>query len=192
MGFGLRRHASTATIEWTSAPDSEARELRARVHGMLERIDRDYARFQFNTVIAGCMELVNALERYALDPHEVAEGDAGLRGAAFHEAVVVVLKVLAPIVPHIAHALWEELGQREPLIDAPWPQVDGDALRRETVSLVVQVNGKLRGQIEVACDADRDVIRAAALADDGVRRHVGDSPIRKVILVPGRLINIVV
>jgi leucyl-tRNA synthetase len=88
--------------------------------------------------------------------------------------------------------LWRGFGDADSLIDAPWPQVDGEALVRDTVQLVVQVNGKLRGHIEVAVDATEDTIREAALANDKVRRHVGDKTIRKVIVVPGKLVNMVV
>ena len=102
------------------------------------------------------------------------------------------MRVLAPITPHIAHALWAALGHETPVIAAPWPQADPEALTADEVTLVVQVNGKLRGRISVAADADRDAISALALADENVQRFVADKEIRKTVVVPGRLVNIVV
>ena len=100
--------------------------------------------------------------------------------------------LLAPIVPHLCHELWGQLGHTDALIHAPWPSVDEAALEQDTVELVVQVNGKLRGRVEVAASAERDAIEAAALADANVQRFIADKAVRKVIVVPGRLVNIVV
>ncbi len=175
-----------------SNADADVRELRTKTHSTLQRINRDYERFQFNTVIAACMELVNAL--YDFDSGDAPQNAAhDLRGAALAETVSMILKALGPVVPHIGHVLWRELGNDGPLIDVPWPTVDSQALVRDTIKLVVQVNGKLRGHVEVAADADQDAVLAEALQDEGILRHVGDADaIRKVIFVPGRLINIVV
>jgi leucyl-tRNA synthetase len=96
------------------------------------------------------------------------------------------------MVPHVTHALWRELGHRTALIDEPWLKVDGDALQASSVQMVIQVNGKLRAHISVAVDADEGVVRAAALADPNVRKFIGSAAVRKVIIVPGKLVNVVV
>jgi leucyl-tRNA synthetase len=108
------------------------------------------------------------------------------------EVLGILIRVLAPITPHLSHVLWQELKMPGELLDAPWPKVDESALVSAIQVLVVQVNGKLRSQVEVAPDADEAVIREAALADDKVARHVGDKPVRKIIVVPGKLVNIVI
>ncbi len=178
--------AARADVNLAEITDPALRDLRAQTHKMLARAQNDYQRYQYNTVVAACMELTNAVDRFAWredDPHAAA---------VLREALMMLLKVLAPIVPHIAHELWRGFGHADPLMDAPWPHVDDEALLRDTVQLVVQVNGKLRGHIEVAVDASEDTIREAALANDKVRRHVGAKPIRKAIVVPGKLVNMVV
>jgi leucyl-tRNA synthetase len=106
-----------------------------------------------------------------------------------------LLRVLYPIVPHITHALWQGLGYRArygQLLDAPWPKVDAQALEQDTLEIVVQVNGKLRARVNIAVSADESAAREAALADEHVMKFVGDKPLRKVIFVPGKLVNLVV
>lgn len=163
------------------------RELRAQLHTALTKINADYERTQYNTVIAACMELTNSVERFDWDEHGGPEGIAVLR-----EILVILVKVLAPVAPHITHVLWQEIGADGELLDAPWPQVEVQAMVREVLDLVVQVNGKLRGQIQVPVDANEDKIKETALAHPKIARHVGDKPVRKMIVVPQRLVNIVV
>jgi len=130
------------------------------------------------------MEMVNALGRF---------DDASAQGRAVaREALEMLVRVLSPMVPHVTHALWHALGHAEAVIDAPWPQVDGGALQADTVQLVVQVNGKLRGRIEVAVDAGQDAVTAAALADPQVQKFLGGQAVKKKIVVPGKLVNLVV
>lgn len=100
--------------------------------------------------------------------------------------------MLSPIVPHITHCLWQGLGHEGELLRAPWPQADPQALQADEITLAVQVSGKLRGTIRVPAEADQDAIRAAALAEPNVQRFVADKPLRKLIVVPGKLVNIVV
>jgi leucyl-tRNA synthetase len=138
----------------------------------------------FNTAIAAVMELLNALAKF---PHDSPQD----RSVA-QEALEIAVQALSPIIPHVTHALWRHLGHRAALIDEPWPQVDAEALQSSTLQLVVQVNGKLRAHISVAVDADEAAVRAAALADANVRKFTGSSAVRKVIIVPGKLVNIVV
>ena len=165
--------------------DDDAKALRRLCHQILEKMLRDYDRIHYNTVVAGAMELLNALDRF--DP--ARNRDCAL---AMRECFVILNKVLAPITPHIAHALWHCLGEAGDVIDAPWPALDTDALISDTIKLVIQVNGKLRSEIEVPSEASREAIESAALADDRVRKFTGDGQVRKVIVVPGKLVNIVV
>jgi len=169
---------------WASVRSASARALRNTLHSLLKKVEHDFQKHQFNTVIAASMELLNALEK-------VETGRDAELDAAFCEANVVLVKVLAPIAPHIAHVLWHLMGGEADIVDAPWPQLDEAALVTDTLKLVVQLNGKKRDEIEVARDASKADIEAAALATDGAQRHLQGKPARKIIVVPGRLVNIV-
>ena len=164
--------------------DTAAIDLRRTVHTLLARAGNDYERMQYNTVVASMMELLNALDRF--DP--AANEDCGL---AFREGLVILNKVLAPVTPHIAHRLWRDLGEDGDVIDAPWPAVDEAALVSDRIRLAVQVNGKLRAQIEIPADSDQAAIEAAAQAAPGVRKHTDGKTVHKIIVVPGRLVNVV-
>jgi leucyl-tRNA synthetase len=161
------------------------RELRRAAHQALAKSTDDIGRRRnFNTAIAAVMELLNAVQRFA-DPTPQGRG-------VRHEALKLATLMLAPITPHVCHALWQALGFTSALIDERWPVPDAQALAQETHAIVVQVNGKLRGHISVPVSADEAAVRAAALADDNVKRFVADRPVRRVIIVPGKLINVVV
>ncbi|MGM0534680.1 MAG: leucine--tRNA ligase [Pseudomonadota bacterium] len=161
------------------------RELRRKTHETINKAGDDIGRrTTFNTAIAAVMELTNALSRF---------DDTSPQGLAVaREAVDACVLLLAPITPHACHALWQELGHEEAAIDARWPEVDDAALERDSIELVVQVNGKLRARIEVEATADKASIEAQALDAENVQRHVEGKTIRKVIVVPGKLVNIVV
>ncbi|MFP4137570.1 MAG: leucine--tRNA ligase [Halomonas sp.] len=167
------------------ALDDAQRELRRKTHETIRKAGDDIGRrTTFNTAIAAVMELTNALGRF---------DDTSPRGLAVaREAVEACVLLLAPIIPHACHALWAALGHRAPVIDARWPAVDEAALARDTIELVVQVNGKLRARIEVEADADKSAIESQALAAENVQRHTEGKTVRKVIVVPGKLVNIVV
>ena len=173
-----------ATLDMTTLTPSQ-RDLRRKIHQTIAKVDDDLGRrYTFNTAIAAVMELTNALTR---------ADDASPAGRALMaEGLEVAVLLLAPIVPHITDAIWCELGHAQPLMDTPWPEADPAALARDTVELVVQVNGKLRGRLLVAVDAAEDEVRAAALSHADVRRFTEGREIRKVIIVPGRLVNVVV
>jgi leucyl-tRNA synthetase len=161
------------------------KELRRKTHQTIAKISDDIGRrHSFNTAVAASMELLNAINKLA------DESDAGR--AVARESLEAVVVMLSPIVPHICHALWQELGHESALIDQRWPAIDESALELELVEIVVQVNGKLRGRVSVAVDAAKDVVEAAALADENVQRFIADKDIRKIIVVPERLVNIVV
>ncbi|MGB5258341.1 MAG: leucine--tRNA ligase [Woeseiaceae bacterium] len=165
--------------------DAQQQELRRKTHQTIAKISDDIGRRNsFNTAVAAAMELLNAINK-ADD-----ESDAGR--AVVHEALESVVLMLSPIVPHICHALWHELGQRTPLIDQPWPAVDDAALEADRIEMVVQVNGKLRARVSVPADADKEAIEQLAIADENVQRFIAGNEIRKLIVVPGRLVNIVV
>lgn len=176
--------AAGATPAANYAADVKA--LRFEVHSTLKQIDSDYDRLQYNTVVSGAMKLLNTIESFKSE----AEGSA----AAVREAFGILLRGLYPVCPHITHALWNELGYAKDLggiIDAPWPQVDAAALVQDEIELMVQVNGKLRGSIKVAKDADKATIEAAAVANESAARFIEGTP-KKIIVVPGKLVNIVV
>lgn len=163
----------------------EAKHLRREIHAALKQAEYDFERMQYNTVVSACMKMFNTIDAFDVK----AEGDA----AAMREAVSILLRVLYPVAPHITTALFTELGfadEMGDLIDAPWPKVDAAALEADELNLVVQVNGKLRGQITVAADADDKTIEEAALANPDVQRFI-DAPVRKVIIVKRKLVNIV-
>jgi leucyl-tRNA synthetase len=163
----------------------EQKTLRRKIHETIAKVSDDIGRrYTFNTAIAAVMELLNALNRSK-------DGSAAGR-AVVHEGLEAVVLLLSPIVPHICHELWHTLGHEEAIVNVPWPKADASALVREMVEIVVQVNGKLRGRISVAAGSDTDTISAAALADENVKRFVADKPIRKTVVVPGRLVNVVV
>lgn len=178
-------HVQRGPITADAALSAEAKALRKQLHETLQKVDADVTRRQvFNTAVAACMELLNAVSR-------VDQTDAGMH-AVTREVLEALVRVLSPITPHITHALWSALGHDEPVIDAAWPQADPDALVVDEVTLVVQVNGKLRGRITVPADASREDIIARATADEAVARHIGDQALRKQIVVPGKLVNLVV
>ncbi len=161
------------------------KELRLKTHETIAKISDDIGRrHSFNTAVAASMELLNAINKFD------DESDAGR--AVSRESLEAVVVMLSPMVPHICHALWLELGHESALIDQAWPTVDEGALQRDLVEIVVQVNGKLRGRLSVAVDASKESIEADALADENVQRFIDGKEIRKVIVVPGRLVSIVV
>ena len=161
------------------------KDLRRKTHTTLAKADDDYGRrLQFNTVVSAVMELANEVAR--VDSDLVADR------AAVQEALVSATLIISPIAPHIAHRLWSELGQQGDLVNQPWPQIDQDALTQQRLSLVVQVNGKVRGQIDVAADASQGDILDKAKHEENVARHLDGKTVRKEIYVPNKLVNIVV
>jgi leucyl-tRNA synthetase len=178
--------AVLADPNWVSTiEDKQALALRKQIHTMLEKVNRDYDKFHYNTVIAGCMELLNSMDRF--EPMENPDCAAVLR-----EGLVAMTRVMSPITPHIAHQIWHDLDEDGDVIDATWPMVDSAALVSDLLKLVVQVNGKLRSEIEVATSSSKEEIENFALADERVRKFTDGKAVRKIIVVPGRLVNIVV
>ncbi len=159
--------------------------LRLKTHETIKKVGDDIERRQtFNTAIAAVMELCNAISKFV---------DASDQGRAVsHEALSAAVKLLSPITPHITHELWNKLGYAENLLDSPWPEFDESAMVRSSIQMVVQVNGKVRAKIQVPADADESIVLHTALADESVQKHMADKTIRKQIVVPNKLVNIVV
>ncbi|MCD6666068.1 MAG: leucine--tRNA ligase, partial [Hydrogenophaga sp.] len=165
-----------------------AKALRLEIHTVLKQVDYDYQRMQYNTVVSGAMKMLNALEDFK------ADGSSG-DNAALAEGFGILLRCLYPATPHITHALWSELGYAATagdLLDAPWPRADEAALQRDEIELVLQVNGKLRGSVTVPAGADKAAIEAAALASEAFQKAASGAAPKKVVVVPGRLVNVVV
>jgi len=167
-------------------PDAQA--LRREIHTVLKQVQYDYQRMQYNTVVSGAMKMINALEDFK------AHGDAGAP-VALIEGFGILLRVLYPATPHIAHGLWSQLGYASvlgDLLDAPWPQVDPAALVQDEIELMLQVNGKLRGSIRVPAAADKAEIERLAVASEAFEKFAAGATPKKVVVVPGRLVNLVV
>ena len=166
----------------------EAKVLRREIHHVLKQVDYDYQRMQYNTVVSGAMKMINALEDF-----KALDSDGAL--AAMVEGFSILLRSLYPATPHIAHALWSELGYAGAagdLLDAAWPVVDPAALVQDEIELMLQVNGKLRGSVMVPSGASKDEIEALTLASDTFVQFAAGAPIKRVIVVPGRLVNVVI
>jgi leucyl-tRNA synthetase len=180
------KHVNAGThngLDTASLSDAQ-KEIRRAIHAVIKHASNDVGQHQkFNTAIAQVMTLMNILEKAPI----ATEQDRAL----LHEGLETVVLLLAPITPHICHELWQQLGHSDLVIDATWPQADDSALVQDTLSIVIQVNGKLRGHIDVPATASREEIEAAARANDNVLRYVDGLTIRKVIVVPNKLVNIV-
>jgi leucyl-tRNA synthetase len=163
----------------------ELKDLRFKLHRTIEKVGDDYGRrLQFNTAIAAVRELLNL--------HGELKDHTPVARAVSQEVLESVIVMLSPIVPHITTVLWAELRPGTMLIDQPWPSVDPAALVQDTIQLVVQVNGKLRGHLDVPASASKEQIEAMALADPVVQKFLEGKPPKKIVVVPGRLVNIVV
>ena len=154
---------------------------RREIHSVLKQANYDIARQQFNTVASAGMKMLNALERLA-----------GVEDEVVREGYSILLRVLSPITPHIAHHLWRELAFGDDILEAAWPEHDEAALIEDEIELVVQVNGKKRGDVRVPREADREAIEKLVLENANVRKFVEGQPVKKVVVVPGRLVNVVV
>ncbi len=163
--------------EWSR----EQKQLRHEIHGLLKQALHDYERYQFNTVVSACMKLMNIMAPLQGDEH----------APVLAESYRIMLCLLAPVAPHMTQVLWQEFGFSDDILEADWPQVDEQALVSDEIKLVVQVNGKLRGHITVAAGSDNQAIEQTATAEVNVARFIEDKTVRKIIVVPGKLVNIV-
>ena len=159
--------------------------FRRMIHVTLKQALHDYTRVQYNTIVSACMKMLNGIE----------SDEARSSTPLLFEAINILLRTLYPVAPHVTHALWVELGfavKQGDLMDAAWPAVDETALKQDEIEIVVQVNGKLRGRITIPATADQAAVQAIALADETVLKFIEGKPVRKVIYVPGKLVNLVV
>jgi leucyl-tRNA synthetase len=163
--------------------DPVQQEARREIHAALKQASFDYSRQQFNTVVSACMKIVNILYKLGSSPT-----DQALLG----EGMAITLRLLGPIAPHTTHYLWQKLGYGDNILTSDWPLADESALKQDTIQYVVQINGKVRAKIQVAADADKNIVEETALADNNIQKHIGDKSVKKVIVVPKKLINIVV
>jgi leucyl-tRNA synthetase len=178
--------AASGTARFGAAP-AAVKDLRREVYTLLKQADYDYQRIQYNTVVSASMKLLNAIENAGLPADEAGD-------AARAESVGVLLRVLYPVVPHITWQLWSDLGYAAihgDLLDAPWPEVDADALVADELELVLQVNGKMRGALRMPAQSSREAIEALAVAHEAVARYLEGRPPKRVIVVPGKLVNVV-
>ena len=168
----------------TTALSEGQKDLRRKTHETINKVNDDYGRRNtFNTAIAAVMELLNEVGKLS--------GNEPQTQAVRHEALSSAVLLLSPIAPHICHSLWHLLGNSDAVANAAWPELDESALVRSSIEMVVQVNGKVRGKIQVAADAPKDRVEAMALEDSNVQRFTEGVTVRKIIVVPGRLVNIV-
>ena len=180
----IQSDSTIALLDKASLTD-EQRTFRRQVHQTIQKVSHDMGeRIIFNTAIAANMELVNSLAKFT-DPSDNGK-------AIRQEALEAIVLMLAPMVPHICHQLWRDLGYKQDVVSASWPKVDSAALEQDTIDLVIQVNGKLRSKISVSPTATSEEVQALALNDEHALRFIDGKPIRKVIVVPNKLVNIVV
>ena len=181
LSYELIQQADRGDISDLSKDEKGARR---KVHETILKVSDDFGvRNSFNTGIAAVMELINTLQKQKLD-------SAGAR-AVVAEGLDAVVRMLSPIAPHIAQSLWEAFGNDGLVLDAPWPVVDEKALEKDSILLIVQVNGKVRAKLEAPANASKDELEAMAMADDSVKAQIDGKTVRKVIVVPGKLVNIV-
>ena len=181
--FSQHPQRSEQSQQWSQLSTAQA-DIRRAVHRTIAKVSDDFGRRQqFNTAIAAIMELLNTVQKAPLEQP--------LDRAIMQEALDAMVLMLAPITPHLSEVLWQQLGHHNDIIHAPWPQPDDQALIAASMTVVVQVNGKLRGKVVVAADADQGVVEALAMADENVCRHLDGLTIRKQIYLPGKLFNIV-
>ncbi len=178
-----QRSTAAAAGRALTAPAAAARR---EIHAVLKQANYDLGRHQFNTVASATMKMLNALEALLKET-----GDASAP-EVLREGLSILLRVLSPITPHIAHQLWRDLGYGDDILAAPWPEPDDAALIEAEIELVVQVNGKKRGDLRVPRDAPKPTIESLVLAHAEVQKFVAGQPVKKIIIVPGRLVNVVV
>jgi leucyl-tRNA synthetase len=183
FGYELSR-AEAAGNQGEPLP-AEFASARREVHAVLKQANYDISRHQFNTVASAAMKILNTLEAA-----QKSGAESALRTAVLRDGLSILLRLLSPITPHISHQLWRDLNYGDDILRAPWPEHDPAALIQDEIELVVQVNGKKRADLRVASDADRKTIEDATVA--AVQKFIAGKAIKKIVVVPGRLVNVVV
>ena len=184
----IYEHTASSTagtsVDIASLDDGQ-KAMRLKLHETIKKVSDDYARrLTFNTAIAANMELLNSVSKF----DDATPNGQAIRQETFENMVLM----LSPIIPHLCHRLWRDLGHDSVIIDHGWPRVDEAALVQETIEIVVQVNGKLRGKMQISAEADKASCEAMAMENEQVLRFVDGQPVKKVIVVPGKLVNIVI
>ena len=181
----IEKHCSEDPLKPIDDLNGNQKELRYKTHSTIVKVSDDIGRrYKFNTAIAAIMELLNSVTRFDDDSHK---GRSVVR-----ESLETIILLLSPIVPHICHELWEKLNYKTSLIDEKWPNADKLALAKDSIEIVVQVNGKLRSRIIVDVNADEEKIKSLVIKDKNVQRYIGKNKVKNIIIVPGRLVNVVV
>ena len=180
------QHNSAQAMDWDKV-GNEQRDTMRQIYEILEQAKYDYERMQFNTVVSGCMKLLNLLSKVPAANND----DVDARATILHKGMSILLRLLAPIAPHITHQLWQDLHYEGVILYAPWPKPTA-TLKMDQIPLVVQTNGKLRSQIQVPTNADNKTIEALTLADAKVQQAIAGKQVKKIIIVPGRLVNVVI
>jgi len=170
-------------LDFTAGLNTTQQDARREIHSSLKQASFDYSRQQFNTVVSACMKIVNTM-------YKLGGGDNDQ--ALLREGMGITLRLLGPVSPHTSHYLWKKLGYGDNILESNWPQAEESALKQDSIQYVVQVNGKVRAKIQVTADMDKEAVQEAALADDNVQKFIGENQVRKVIVVPNKLVNIVV
>jgi leucyl-tRNA synthetase len=179
--------ASAADVLPATLNEAE-KELRCEVHSILKQANFDYQRRQYNTVVSAAMKMLNVLEPIKLG------GEATISPPVLRECLSILLRILYPVVPHLTHVLWQDAGYEQTfgsLLDAQWPAVDEAALVQTEITLMLQINGKLRGEIRVPAEASKEQVESMALQSESALKALNGGAPKKVIVVPGRLVNIV-
>jgi leucyl-tRNA synthetase len=185
----LEEISKVSTYDGKEPLSGELKDLHRKTHQTIKKVTRDIEdRFHFNTAISAVMELVNEVNRYLNSAHD----KGALAWSVVGEAVEATVVLLAPVVPHITEECWRMMGHGESLLNVPWPEHKDEALQVEKRLIVIQVNGKVRSRIEVPTSFNQEEIEAEALKDKKVQRHVGEKPIKRVIVVQNKLVNVVV
>ena len=186
---GVKILRANAKLNQSTSP--QMAQWRRDQHLILKQANYDLGRHQFNTVASASMKLLNTLEKAPAEKSAQLLADTLAGDEYLADGFSILLRLLSPICPHIAHALWRELGYGDDILTAPWPEVDETALVQDEIEIVLQVNGKLRGNLRVAKTADKAALEQLALAHEAVQKHLAGATPKKIVIVPGRLINIV-
>lgn len=182
--YEFRKASGIGEVSISRSRSSDPKEVRREVHLVLKQANFDLAKQQFNTVASAAMKILNALEKLPIASQEDF--------AITKEGYSILLRLLSPITPHIAQTLWKELDYGDDILNAEWPKVDEAALVQDEIEIVIQVNGKLRGNLRVAKNADQATLEQLALSHDAVQKLLAGGTAKKIIVVPGRLINVVI
>jgi leucyl-tRNA synthetase len=186
-----QKESPTSTVDWENATPQQ-QEIRREIHMILKQANHDIERLQLNTVVSACMKLMNTVYKITDSIKSAKKTDAIILRQLIHEGFDITLRLLSPIAPHITQYLWKKLHYGDNIIDAPWPKPAKKALVSANIDLVIQINGKLRGNITVPSNADKKTIEEMAINNENVQKFIGDKAIKKVIIVPNRLVNIVI